>query len=261
MSTSRAVIIFCIVLVLLAGAFVLYTQEDELPTPPDTFAKFSDLNPGETRDAGGYTIERLPDAPSTSRPAPSLGEAPPRPADFDSAAYKQLSENWQVTIEALKKDPQNFNAWMNISSYRGMLGDYKGSAEVLEYMASAFAPAWQVQANLGNMYASYLADIPRAITHYEKAIELLPTNASLYRSLFELHNKNKNTTAAVAVLKTGIEKQPKAVDLSVLLARHYVAEGKTAEAKKYFETALAQAEALNDTTLTEAIRSEYASLK
>ncbi len=217
----------------------------------------SDLEVGESTQNGGYTVERLPDAPQEGITAPDLTRAiPSESVNMDHTAYVQIIRNMEATLLALKDSPDSFNAWMNLSSYRTILGDYDGSEEVLVFLTQRFSPTWQVHANLGSLYSIYLNDPNKAINSYMKAIDILPNNPALYRSLYEVYAQQNNSDQAIAILKRGIENQPTAIDLYVLLARYVGDQGQKEDAVLYYNEAIKQAELVNNSTLKTDLETE-----
>lgn len=257
-----------LVLALAIGAYFLWPQffpqtisdTEEQIEAADT-ADQPDLAVGETIEQNGYTIERLPNSPGESAlVSPSLDRpAPPKPADMDAVAYAQIISNMTATIAVLKEG-SDFNAWMNLASYYSILGDFKGTEEVLMFLTKKYAPAWQVYANLGNLYTSNLIDFDKAAAAYREAITLLPNNSALYRSLYDVQVRQKNSTGAIATLKEGIAATPNAIDLYVLLARHYRDEGQFDNARTYYNLAIERADAAGNASLKADLESELSTL-
>lgn len=218
----------------------------------------SDLNIGESTQSGRYTIERLPDAPNEPTLAPpSLARPVVRPASMEDVVFVQIQSNISQTVAVLKEG-SDFNAWMNLSTYRIILEDYQGAEEILLFLAKRFSPSWQVRANLGNLYATYLVDLDKAAAQYEEAIALLPQSSALYRSLFEVYARQNNSAKAIATLKSGIQNEPKAIDLYILLARYFRDGGQTVEARTYYDLAIEHAAAAGNASLKADLEAERA---
>ena len=217
--------------------------------------EFPDIEVGESVEQGGYTIERLPDAETEHIAAPSLNRKLVRPNNMEVAVFAQIESNIAETIAVLKIE-DNFNAWMNLASLYTIAEDYKGSEEVLVYLSKKYTPSWQVFANLGSLYGTFLGDLNSAVTNYQKAIELLPQNASLYRSLHEVYVALGNQDKAVSILKEGIIAEPRAIDLYVVLARYLKSIGKLTEATAQYDAAINQANNLGNAELAAQIEAE-----
>lgn len=269
MSMKKYVPFFAVAVFLLAGAGIFYVSSQTTQSSSsisaaeenDAVVSPSDLAVGESAQNGGYTIERLPDAPGESSfTPPSLNRpAPPKPTDMDAAAYAQILSNMTETITVLKAG-SDFNAWMNLASYYSILGDFKGTEEVLVFLTKQYTPSWQVYANLGNLYANNLIDLGKAVTAYREAITLLPNNPALYRSLYDVYARQENSRDAIAVLKEGIAAVSNAIDLYVVLARHYKSEGQFDNARTYYNLAITKADAAGNASLKADLESELSTL-
>lgn len=248
------------VLLLGAGWYLLDGRIQNADAPPaasdgstEVVEGLGGLEVGESVHQGGYTIERLPDAPDV--PVPDVSTVPPKPASVSDAAYAHISKNFSETAAALEAG-DNFNAWMNIAAYHGMLENYRGAEEVLKYLLVRYNPEWQVHANLGNLYAGQLLNLPSAAEQYRLAIAKFVKNASLYRALFEVEARQGNTTAATKALRDGIAQAPDALDLYVLLARHLKSVGPAGDARAAYDTAIEQAQEAGNTELASALSAE-----
>ena len=239
------------------GAWLYARQSpavQELPANGQS-APQSGLQVGETLEQNGDIIERLPDAENEEPVAPPLDRPVTRPATMDEAVFTQVQSNITQTVAVLKEG-DNFNAWMNLATLRTILEDYEGSKEILIYISKRYAPSWQVFANLGALYSTYLNSPGDAIAQYKRAIELLPSNPSLYRSLFEVQVRKGDLKQGVDTLKEGIARAPDAIDLYVLLARHLRSVGSEEEARSYYTLAAEQADKANNLSLKSDIESE-----
>lgn len=243
--------------VVLLGAYWFFDSRSKIETgaePTDSLEEeLSGLAVGESVNDGGYTIERLPDAPAVS--APSLEPIPPKPASVSDAAYQQISKNFAATAAVLAEG-DNFNAWMNIAAYHGMLENYRGAEEVLQYLLVVYSPEWQVHANLGNLYAGPLLNLPEAAEQYRLAIGKFATNAALYRALFEVESRQGNTVEATKALRDGIAQAPESLDLYVLLARNLRDTGSVSDARDAYDQAIERAAAAGNTELSSSLTAE-----
>lgn len=217
------------------------------------------ISVGETVQKDGYTIERLPDSPGETIAQPHLDRPLAKPEAMDDAVFAQIKSNIAETIVVLK-DGDDFNAWMNLSTLRTILEDYQGSEEILVYLARRYAPSWQVHANLGALYSTYLDNLDGAIINYQQAIALLPSNPALYRSLYETYIRKGAPNEAIAALKDGIANEPRAIDLYVLLARYYRDTGDVENARTYYAQAISQAEQAGNTSAKTELEAELARL-
>lgn len=241
------------------GSEVASTTEENLVDLAEDGVDPSALGEGESIRGDGYTITRLPDPEGEPLTTPSLTRTTPKPATMDDATFAQIQSNIQQTADILREE-DDFVAWMNLSVLRSIIEDYEGSEEILVYLSKRYAPSWQVHANLGLMYGTYLNNVTEAVRNYQKAIELFPKNPGLYRSLFEVYKRDGNRLEATATLKDGITAEPRATDLYVLLARYLNEGGDTAGARTYYERAIEQANLAGNASLEASIQSELDAL-
>lgn len=224
------------------------------PDGPSEMTKgLGGLEVGESVNQGGYTIERLPDASDVV--VPDVRTIPAKPASVSSSAYEQISKNFTETAAVLAQG-DNFNAWMNIATYHSMLENYRGAEEVLQYLLVRYNPEWQVHANLGNLYAGPLLNLPEAARQYRLAIDKFVKNGALYRSLFEVEVRQGNNDAATKALRDGIFQTPEALDLYVLLARHLKSTDSPTEARSAYDDAIERAQAMGNTELAAVLTVE-----
>lgn len=98
----------------------------------------------------------------------------------------KLTKNIQVQSELVKKDPKNFDAWMELGVSYNALGDYK-KAEEAYYKAAAIneknSVIWN---NLGELYKQK-ADYKKAEEAFIKLVEINGTEAESYLKLAELY--------------------------------------------------------------------------
>ena len=85
--------------------------------------------------------------------------------------------------------------------------------------------------------------------------------SALYRDLFNVYANfyKQNAGNAESTLKAGIAANPKAIDLSILLAQYYRDHGRTAEAKAQYDLAIAAAKAAGSTSLVATLETEKSS--
>ena len=169
-------------------------------------------------------------------------------------AASTLSSRISVNTGDLKQ-------WVNLGVIRKAAGDYEGARVVWEYV-SAVSPSNPISFNnLGDLYANFLHNYPKAESNFLVAIKNKPNDTNPYISLFNIYSAiDKNKTSAEDILKKGIAANPKAVDMQVLLARYYKDNGRTAEAKAEYQSAMANAQAQGQTDLANQINEELAQM-
>ena len=217
------------------------------------------LEVGGSVQQDGYTVERLPDAPSTM--TPTLTRAiPPTGGTVAGDARAQAVANMNALATQLQTNSSNYSAWLSLGVYRELLGDYIGAEEVWVYLTRQYGGAWEAYANLGNLYATNIRNGEKSAHAFTQAIAIKKDNPQLYRSLFELYISEKRDVDAINILTKGIQQAPNAIDLMVLLARHYTTLGNSEQAKAQYDAAIVVAQSQNNTSLVTSLQEERAKL-
>jgi Tfp pilus assembly protein PilF len=209
---------------------------------------------------GDFVIEEVP--VSEAGPAPSLDRPVTVPATFPTETAQPMRKEIANIVTQLKADPASVELWLALGLRRQEIADYEGAREIYEYVTRLAPSDSTAYINLGNLYHLYLKDFASSEQNFLKALERDRKVALVYLNLHDLYRYSYkiNTTAAVDILKQGIKENPEMVDLYVRLAAYYKAQGKRADAKKYYEQAQNLAIASGNTALREAIGKELASL-
>ncbi len=159
----------------------------------------------------------------------------------------------------LRTDKYDFSAWVALGATYKIGGDYQRALAIWEYAGKAWPANIVSFANLGDLYANFLKDYPKAETNLLQAIKNNATDASSYRSLFTLYSETSykpTNTAAEDLLIKYLATNPQAYDMRVLLARYYVKIGKPTEAKAQFELAAKSAAAAGKADVAAELRTE-----
>src|SRR3989344_6426285 len=190
---------------------------------------------------GGYTVKEVP----TENNAP---KAPDYNIPLVFSASAGFSEEQKSSLQTkaadlraqLAKSPSNYTAWLALGSTFKMAGDYAQAEKIWKYVSLQWPADDVVLGNLGDLYMNFIRDYPKADTSYLGAIRNNPRQTNAYRNLFQMYSGVYTTHAYAAedILKKGIKNNPEALDLYVLLARHYRDLGRTAEAKAEYDMAI-----------------------
>lgn len=201
-----------------------------------------------------------PVAKKVSTLAPELDRPIPDTSKLDPGTVLKIEASMQITIGNLRKNSNSFNDWINLGLDRKTLGDYTGARDAWEYISLLYPQNSISFGNLGDLYANFLKDLPKAEARYQTAIKNVPTNIDMYRNLFNIYiSENKNTEAMV-VLQDGIAKNPDSLDLYILLARYYRDAGNITSAKIYYNQAISIANKDGNTSVTDALRAEESAM-
>lgn len=204
---------------------------------------------------GDYKIETIALPPNTSAP----DFRAPVSCTFSAEVCAEIAKKVSAAVAALEKNDADLGAWINLGTLRKIAGDHKGAAQAWEFVSSVYPTNPLSFSNLGDLYKNYLHDNAKAEQNYLTAIKNYPENIDAYRALAEMYAAGyRGGSSAQDVLQKGIQANPSAVDLHVLLARYYVSTGKTAEAAASYDAAIALAKKQNNTTLAAALTAEKA---
>ncbi len=163
--------------------------------------------------------------------------------DLDNQLIERYANQFDLVKQAIEKNPDYLNAWLQLGMIKKTIGDYRG-AEKAWVKAGEIRPKNSTSfGNLADLYANFLQDYDKAIIAYQTAItnsEGEAKNASFYRNFyyFYLYNLGDKTKAEQTLLE-GIENNPASSELVVLLASFYQDEGNVSKAIEYYEKALA----------------------
>lgn len=248
------------ILALGLGAYVYQDIKKRVIEAPQTPSPASSVG---IQSTGDYTIKQIPiEKPGSKAPAPSLDRPLSFSGDLSPEAKKIITDNTKRLIDILKGDSSQFNAWLDLGSYRKQTGDYEGAREVWEY-AAILAPESHVPwNNLGDLYAHYLKDYLKAEQNFKKAIALKPDYIGGYRALYELYYYSYKEKASLApqILKTGLSKNSRSTDLMVLLAQYYKETGDKVQARNYYNQSLNEFNKTGNASMSALIQQELTTL-
>lgn len=224
---------------------------------------------------GGSVLKR-PEAPAvaavstknfivldTAVPYPEF----PRTIEFADSlpaeAQNILQGRIDTLVQQLNQDPHQANVWLDLALQYKTANDLDGAREVWEYLIKA-APQHSVSFyNLGYHYHISDKDFPRSEEYYKKAIEIDSAQEAYYVAFHELYRYSyrQNTTAAVDILKQGLEKVPSSINLRLTLAGYYRDEKKDKKsAIQYFTQARDLASEANEAELVMSLDKEISTL-
>lgn len=260
-------------LVIFIGALVWYgvplvtskeIAQKETITEGDVGEAISELlaSGATSTSRNGFTVEVVPEAPENLPSAPALNRSIPATPDLDAQGRAVVVGKIETTVSALKENPTSFADWMDLGTLRLVVKDYEGAAEAWKY-ATALAPGSVTPyGNLGDLYANYLKDYPRAEGYLQTAIKNDTKGATYYRQLFELYLNYKSTSSAAEdTLKTAIEKFPDHLDHYVLLARYYRDQNRPQDARVMYDKAITVAKKGGNTQAASQLSAEKSAVK
>lgn len=208
----------------------------------------------------GVTITEIPDD-STGASIPAFDFM--KPIAFASSVSAEvraaLSEDLKRAQDALSADDTDFNAWMQLGSDHHLGGDNKEAEAIWLYATELFPNTGVPYDNLGNLYLDYLKDYPKAEQMFKKSLSIDSHNTAACYNLVALYTDygyKANTSAAPDMLDQCLKNNPGAYDVATILARYYVKESRTAEAKAIYDKAIAAAQYAGNTQAKDALIAE-----
>lgn len=261
MQDKKQILSFILLVVFLGGAgFYIYTDAKKrngevLQTP---IATSTDSN-----SEPEYTITQIPvENPAVNIKVPNLSRNVIFTTDISPEIKDIVQKNIARITTSLKEDSVRFGDWLDLGIQYKIAGDYKGAEEAWEYTGFLGPESYIPWHNLGDLYAHYLKDFPKAEQNFKKSIALKPDYIGGYRALYELYyySYKEKANLATQILKEGLAKNPKSTDLMVLLAQYYKEAGDKDNARTYYQKALTEAKAQGNTSLATLLEQELTNL-
>lgn len=274
MSSKRTAVILVSILVISLGlATASYTigkkahnadiQITTASSTTSTNATDSPITITSSNGATGYKVQVISDSAHVAPTYPQID----RPLAFSanmSDDEKTTLQNAADKLQAmLKDDPTSGALWINLGTVRKMAGDYEGAKEAWEYVANAAPNNTAALFNLADLYANFLKDNAKAESYYEKVIALNPDSTDAYKDLATIYTTMNTPIAnnkAEEILAQGIDANPRAYDLRIILARLYRQEGDMTDAKLEYSYAANSASAQGKEDAAKSIKQEATGL-
>ena len=219
----QKIIISVVVIAVLFGGYVYFDRKSkntESISVNTNTTQTQTTNPNEQtgiKATGNYTIEQVPlNSGSAPQPVPDLYRPvhPAGSAAVSSEAIVRATENILPLQAALRKDPTNFFAWMELAMYQKMAGDFTGAAISWSYALRLNPNDYVSPGNLGNLYAYFLKDNIKAEMYYKQSITNGPTQTNTYIQFTEFYRDVlKDMVKARAIVDQGLSKIPNDANL------------------------------------------------
>lgn len=217
--------------------------------------------------ASGYEVsveeinEKAVQTETLEGKAPNLDLPAINYSHLEDAVFKIASQNIAILSSDLKKDPQDNLKWLNLAILRKMLGDYKVSVEILNFVAILWPNDYVAYNNLADLYQYYIKNPALAEKNWLKVIELKPDYIESYQSLFTLYLEGYiGKYQPLSILLKGFSQNPHSTDIIINIARYYKKAGDNDSAIIYYKKAIEEAKALKDAPLESSLRTELAEI-
>lgn len=229
MSKKLKILIFCIIVILLAGIYfgwhsnILSRLFKGLPAQQEQKADLS-LSPVKIK------------------------------ADLPQDLIDDYLTRLEKAEKSVRENPTNLEAWLAVGFVKKQLGDFEGAEEAW-LKATYFIPnVGAPYANLGDLYTNFLKDYQKAKWAYEKGIEYAPQYTSFWQELANLyrycliadknfpcllrqHSQSLNPKIEEIILQ-GLEKNPDNPDFLGYLASYFRDVRQNKKAIEYYEKLL-----------------------
>ncbi len=188
------------------------------------------------------------------------------PVAFSSTFPEELRVGLQEKIEEdlayVRQYPYDGNRWMNLALRYHTAGDYQSAERIWLFLAELPPVSVTVLNNLGRLYHFELKEYEKAEQYFTKAIEENPDRADAYFELFDLYRYSykKDTSAAVDIMKQGMERFPDDINFPAGLGVYYRDTGRPNQARVQFEKALSMARDVGDMNLIQNFTNELSRL-
>ena len=259
---TKIKIIILLLLILIGGYFykdkLKIVKETDIITNDDSAQEVS-LNYDEE---GKLIITPVEVSQKDLPPAPDLDRKITFSDDFPNDQKDKTITKIKEIISILKKDTTSFENWIELGSYRKMIGDFEGALEAWEY-ASKISPSSTVSfSNLGNLYQYSLQDYKKAEEYFLKALEVDSSYMINYINLHDLYKLSykQSTNEAIGILSKGLKTYPNELTLLVPLAIDYKEAGDKENALIYYKKASEVAKETKNNSLYTEFQKEISNL-
>jgi len=194
--------------------------------------------------------------PDLNRPIIILSE------DISSETQYIAEKRITELSSELKETPDLYGTWLELASYRKLIGDYFGAIEIWEFVGEQ-SNGYISYKNLGMLYHYDLPDYALSESYLRKAIKRDNTYIPTYLELHNLYKYSYKEKSDLAddVLFEGLLNNPKNIFLFSTLAEYYTEINDITKAIKYYKEALSEAEKNNDTATANQIQSRLDALQ
>lgn len=176
--------------------------------------------------------------------------------ETETMAHAKISE----LSKELAAEPGLFGSWLELASYRKLIGDGIGAEEIWSFMTKQWPESETPYINLGNFYHYQMHDFAKSEAAFRKAISVKPNSIPSYIGLHELYALSYVEKASLVddILIEGLKNNPKNILLLSTLAEYYTGQEDIVSAKKYYQEALDIALQSNDTKLQDQLKQRIA---
>ncbi|MBI4433291.1 tetratricopeptide repeat protein [Candidatus Uhrbacteria bacterium] len=160
----------------------------------------------------------------------------PVPTNLAPERQREVTDQIAKSEAAIRANPSDFNAYVELALAKEELGDRDGAAETYRTMNQRFPGNYLSFQNLGQLYED-AGKYDLAAEQYLLAINNAPRIAHLYRKIVNLYTYQLKDRASdlPRILQKGLGVTPGSIDLMAMLAVYYRDHGQPEEAIKWYE--------------------------
>ena len=125
-------------------------------------------------------------------------------------AYAKRGERQQALAEfaaSVEKDPQYWQAWLNLGSVKGTLGDVRGAGEIFSRLSREAPDQIEPWLNLAHVRIMQ-RDLRGAFAAYEAVLAINPKLLPAYVEMISLYGQMEDLAQAAQVLKRAVDNVP-----------------------------------------------------
>ena len=125
-------------------------------------------------------------------------------------AYAKRGERQQALAEfaaSVEKDPQYWQAWLNLGSVKGTLGDVRGAGEIFSRLSLEAPDQIEPWLNLAHVRIMQ-RDLRGAFAAYEAVLAINPKLLPAYVEMISLYGQMEDLAQAAQVLKRAVDNVP-----------------------------------------------------
>ncbi|MBI2055899.1 MAG: tetratricopeptide repeat protein [Candidatus Sungbacteria bacterium] len=251
---KKSIILIIIVVILIVAGFFLrgkitsFFKSDAGIVPPvsitppteeaSTTPPVSPVTPGTPQSS--QLKPKYP--PYSGRDPKEVRPVPEEVKLFTEDQKKRIYAEIENYGDAVKKDQDFFNGWIQGGLLKKIIGDFEGARDMWEY-AGIIRPQNSTSfANLGELYWRYLPNFPKSELNFKASIKNKPTEVASYISLSDLYFYSYSAQAALAddILLEGLAVNNNDINLMKALGALYERQKDYTKALEWWKKVLAK---------------------
>jgi len=220
MTKNKKLIIFIAIFIIIIGFAGWYIYRDYVGHPVSNTNNPTENGSPSTSTKVGPSQDEVKLSPEEiKKQMPDLNKAIVFKGDISEEQKNRAIAEIKIITASLKADYDKLEDWLNLGIWRKTIGDYEGAAEAWNF-ATIIRPNDPVAFhNLGDLYAQFLSNFPKAEQYYLTAIEKdTGHNPFYFIKLYEFYRYYyKKLDLAEKTLLNAIKVNPKDEQLKAIL--------------------------------------------